>query len=64
MNNLIACALPQSTNWVLYMQKNSGVMTNEQVCLFLSYNEQNKNKRDWGGGINFGLRVTAGRVLL
>lgn len=33
------------------MQKNSGVMTNEQLCLFLSYNEQNKNKRDgWGGG--------------
>lgn len=35
VNNHIACALHQSTNWVLYMQKNSGVMTNEQVCLVL-----------------------------
>lgn len=39
VNNHIACALPKSTNCVLYMQKNSGVMTNEQVCLvlFLSF---------------------------
>lgn len=41
VNNHIACALPKSTNYILYMQKNSGVMTNEQVwlvlfCLFIT----------------------------